>query len=662
MFPNLLDALSTQIEQSVTAMQAYVDSQLEHVSPHEILQNTALTLFVAYTSLYALRAVSDSYRFVKHQGSDGVKRKVFQAALSLPVAGGWLRNQINKDILYEKVSFVASALRAHLNHLGSGKLEAPSMSIDAIRREQQGIIHDLDEDSLARVSGHRYAFLSEEAAQYQAETSRITSFKNPLHADKKMERMYAEVLEIARDLFHGPEGDTYGVITHGGTSSIVDAVTAYRRSAEQKRSLKRNKKFNIVVPETAHWAFDKAGLGKFVEVRKCSINPETKQADLESMESLIDEDTILLVGSAPNYPYGIADDIEAIGVLGLRKNIGVHVDACLGGFYTCFMEGTKENPAPIFDFRMPGVTSISADTHKYGQAPKGSSVLLTNNEDIAKSLRWAFAGNAGGMYATPGADGSSSLARIQEILTTFKSKGRNEYKRITSGISVIRENILAKINELREHQDSIFHKIKIVGDPKLNVIAFVADDSYPLGDPINMYQVLEYMNEHKKWDLNVLQNPPGFHLCLTAVHVDSKINTCEEFVKDFAEAIEYSVKHPKSQAETKGSCGVYGAKAKISAKPIVGLFADSIFEEAAIEYTQTLYNYWPDAETLTQLCAIKIDREGLNDQQAEQLLMYEIKKIAARVVAEKDGVDVDMLLKKIQKPEFDMEDRVSAKI
>lgn len=653
MYYLLTDILANIYQQTIIAIQDTLDQELNEMPPHRIVEHTVLTLVSSYILYQIFNRAHRANSFINHHGGDGIKRLLLNTALEAPVAGNYLKKTIDEDILLAKVDFIASTLKAHLEYTGSGKLDKNPLTIDEVKREQQSIVDTINKDILAKASGQFYGSNSKEVEEYLSETSAVMSRLNPLHADtnKLMPLMYSEVIEIARDLFHGPQGGTYGVITHGGTYSIVEAVIAYSRRA---RKFIPQGDFNIVVPETAHWAFEKAGQIVGVEVRKCSIDMSSKKADVNSMRSLIDKNTILLVGSAPNYPYGIADDIDEIAKLGLDNNIGVHVDACLGGFYTCFESYDEENILPHYDFRIEGVTSLSADTHKYGQAPKGSSLLLTNDQSLANYLSYAFAGNAGGIYATLGMGGSSSLARIQEILTTMKSKGRAEYERITKGIAKIRTDILSEITNQQQRQNSIFNKITVIGEPKLNVIAFTADDSCFFQEPVNILQVLEYMNERKKWDLNVLQNPHGFHLCLTAVHVDSSINTCKVFMSDLSEALDFAIKNPITLAETKGSCGVYGTKAKI------GMLSDPILEEAAISYTHAKYNYWPDAKTLEELHAIRIKVEDATKDVAEKLVNYEIKKIAARVVAEQHNTDINILLKKIKQPDVASMEKVAA--
>ncbi|HNO46841.1 MAG TPA: aminotransferase class V-fold PLP-dependent enzyme, partial [Microthrixaceae bacterium] len=179
-------------------------------------------------------------------------------------------------------------------------------------------------------------------------------------------RFEGEIIAMALDLFHADaidDGDPVGLVTSGGTGSISHAVLAYRDHARATHGITRP---NFVKPETGHPAFDKACHLFGVELRVAPVDPATTRVDVAAMAELIDDDTIAILGSAGNYPYGTIDDIEALSDLALSRGVGLHVDGCLGGFILPFGEELGVENIPVFDFRLPGVTTISADTHKYG--------------------------------------------------------------------------------------------------------------------------------------------------------------------------------------------------------------------------------------------------------------------------------------------------------
>ena len=214
-----------------------------------------------------------------------------------------------------------------------------------------------------------------------------------------------------RDRRHGPgplsrgavTGSTPGgLVTTGGTGSILHAVLAYREHAAQRRGGSRP---NIIKPETAHPAFDKACHLFGVECRVAPVDPSSTQVDVDWVADHVDEQTVALIGSACNYGYGTIDPIDELSVeLAARRGIGLHVDACLGGFILPFGEELGYD-IPAFDFRVPGVTSISADTHKYGYALKGTSTLLFRDKDVR--------------------DGSTSSRRIGAAASTARPASRD---------------------------------------------------------------------------------------------------------------------------------------------------------------------------------------------------------------------------------------------
>ena len=195
----------------------------------------------------------------------------------------------------------------------------------------------------------------------------MTAYTNPLNPDAfpGVRKMEAEVVRMTGNLFHGDK-EMIGTMTSGGSESLILAVLAYRGYARETRGVTRP---NIVMPVTGHVAVDKAGHLLGVHVRHVPVDPVTQTPRVQEMRRACDRNTIALLVSAPQYAHGVMDPITEVAALGLRLNIPVHVDACLGGFLIVFAEKIGLGLDP-FDFRVPGVTSISADTHKFGYAPK----------------------------------------------------------------------------------------------------------------------------------------------------------------------------------------------------------------------------------------------------------------------------------------------------
>jgi len=188
-----------------------------------------------------------------------------------------------------------------------------------------------------------------------------TMWSNALHMNvfPGVCRMEAEVVSMTNDFFHGDV--PAGLITSGGTESLFMTLKVYRDWARQKRGITRP---SIVMPETAHPAFDKAAHLLHVRLIKVRVHPETYQVNPKDIAKAVTSSTVLIVVSAPTYPHGVIDPIPEVAAIGASKGIGVHVDSCLGGLLLPFMEEAGFPLPHGFDFRVPGVTSISADTHK----------------------------------------------------------------------------------------------------------------------------------------------------------------------------------------------------------------------------------------------------------------------------------------------------------
>ena len=268
----------------------------------------------------------------------------------------------------------------------------------------------------------------------------------------------------------------------------------------------------------------------------------------------------MLVGSAPQFPHGSMDNIEEIAALGLKYNIPVHVDACLGGFLIAFMADAGF-PLKPFDFRVAGVTSMSADTHKYGFAPKGSSVILYSDKKYRDYQWFSFPDWPGGIYATPTIGGSRAGGIVAACWAAMLFFGREGYINTTKEII----NTTRKITEALRNIPGI----QIVGIPDVCVVAFDSKE-------FNIYGLSDGMKA-RGWALNALQFPSCIHLCVTRPHTLPGV--ADKFITDVAEITAEIIKDPsKSKA---GSAAMYGMAASIPDRSIVedltGVFLDSLY-------------------------------------------------------------------------------------
>jgi glutamate/tyrosine decarboxylase-like PLP-dependent enzyme len=262
-----------------------------------------------------------------------------------------------------------------------------------------------------------------------------------------------------------------------------------------------------------------------VEAVKVPVGPDMR-ADVAATEAALTDRTVLVVGSAPSYPHGVIDPIEELSELARARGIGFHTDACLGGFLLPFAERLGY-AVPPFDFRLPGVSSMSADTHKYGYAAKGTSVVLYRGDELRHAQYFAHTDWPGGLYMTPTFAGSRPGALSAACWAAMTSIGVDGYlaaaRRILAAAATIRDGIAA-VDGLR-----------VLGDP-LFCIAFVTEE-----DELAIYRVLDAMTE-RGWSLNGLHRPPAVHICTTLRHAEPGV--AERFVDDLAASVAQVEREP----------------------------------------------------------------------------------------------------------------------
>jgi glutamate/tyrosine decarboxylase-like PLP-dependent enzyme len=349
-----------------------------------------------------------------------------------------------------------------------------------------------------------------------------------------------EILAMALDLLHAEavtDGTPAGLITTGGTGSILHAVLAYREYAAAHRGISRP---NFVKPETGHPAFDKACHLLGVELRTVPVVPETTLADVPAMAQRVDENTIAIMGSACNYGYGTIDPIAELGGLALERGVGLHVDGCLGGFILPFGEELGYDIAP-FDFRVPGVTSISADTHKYGYAFKGSSTLLFRDKAYRTAQYFHLVGWSGGKYMSPGIEGSRSGGLLASTWASMVQLGREGYLEHARAIFGTAE---AMKDVVRSHPE-----LRIMGSPTF-CFSFTSDE-------FDIYHVADFMRE-RGWRFNGQQYPNAIHMAVTGPQ--TKPGVVDGFAGDLAEAVDYA-KHKHAAGEEAFLGALYGGLA-----------------------------------------------------------------------------------------------------
>jgi sphinganine-1-phosphate aldolase len=343
-----------------------------------------------------------------------------------------------------------------------------------------------------------------------------------------------EIIAITLDMLHADAVTAthpVGLVTSGGTGSILHAVLAYREEGRRRQVTRPN----LVKPETGHPAFDKACHLFDVECRNAPIDRSDARVRVDEVAKLVDENTVVVVDSACNYGYGTIDPISDLGALALDRGVGLHVDACLGGFILPWGEELGY-PIPRFDFRVPGVTTISADTHKYGYGLKGTSVLAFSDKALRNGQYFALAGWSGGKYMSPGIEGSRSGGLLAATWAAMVSLGREGYLRYARQIF---ETAFAMRDVVRAHSE-----LRIIGDPTF-CFAFMSDE-------FDIYHVNDFMRG-RGWRFNGQQYPNALHIAVTRPQTQPGI--IEAFSTDLAEAVAYAHAH---QQEQPASGALYG--------------------------------------------------------------------------------------------------------
>lgn len=388
----------------------------------------------------------------------------------------------------------------------------------------------------------------------------LQSQSNPLHSDlfPSATKFEAEIVSMVAHI-HGKGSQTdnagvCGTVTSGGTESILLAMKTYRDRAREEKGIVEPE---MIVPTTAHAAFDKAS--QYFHIKQVKV-PVTGDfvADIKAVKSAINNNTIVIVGSAPCFPHGTIDPIKEMSDLALKNGIGFHTDFCLGGFVIPFAEklGYK---VPVCDFRLPGVTSMSVDTHKYGYAAKGTSLVLYRTEELRHYQFYTLTDWPGGLYFSPTLAGSRPGALSAACWAAMLNMGEEGYLKATKAIVETAEKIKQGVKEIPE--------LQLLGNP-LWILAFGSST-------LNVYEVLDQMGK-RKWNLNGLHKPACFHIALTLRHTQPGV--AERFIQDLKECVAIVKANPGSK---EGMAPVYGMAAAL---PFRGMVSDILKKYLDVVY------------------------------------------------------------------------------
>jgi sphinganine-1-phosphate aldolase len=326
------------------------------------------------------------------------------------------------------------------------------------------------------------------------------------HAFPSLAEIQSEVVANFAALVHGETAA--GFMTSGGTESCLMAVKAARERGKLERGIDAPE---MVVAESAHAAFHKGGSYFGVRVHKVPVGADYR-ADVDAMARFVNENTVLVVGSAPQYPQGVIDPIPDLAALAGSVGASMHVDACMGGFVLPFMEMNGAN-LPAWDFRVDGVTTMSADVHKLGYAPKGASIILHRNKDLRKYQTFVFDDWLGGFYASPNMQGSRPGLPMATAWAVMHKLGVDGYRRLTRVTIDTHARIVDAIRATPG--------LRVLGEPDAHLLAMASDslDVFALGDAL-----------HAKggWHLDRQAPPDSLHATVSA----GNAAVVEEFVND----------------------------------------------------------------------------------------------------------------------------------
>ena len=326
-------------------------------------------------------------------------------------------------------------------------------------------------------------------------------------------QMEKEVIAMALGLLHGPDGAA-GAITSGGTDSITMAMKTARDFARANGKPRAGQ--NIVLPRSAHLAFDKAAHLMDIDVRRVPLKADgSYEADPDPMAAAVDAATIMMVGSAPNFPHGIIDPIAALGEVAAAKGVWLHVDACVGGYFAPFarMNGVA---VPDFDFAVPAVHSISADLHKYGYCAKGASTVLFRSEALFKHMPFSMRDWSGSPMKTPTLAGTRPGGAISAAWAVMNVLGIDGYREKQGLVCATRERIQAGAQALG---------FEVLGRPLLGLIAF----RHPEAETMALYAAMRA----RGWFTSFTAEPQSLHLMLSPKHAE----VAEVYLADLGAAL-----------------------------------------------------------------------------------------------------------------------------
>jgi glutamate/tyrosine decarboxylase-like PLP-dependent enzyme len=389
----------------------------------------------------------------------------------------------------------------------------------------------------------QYAFLTRVFARYaHANVLQRDMYPSATKFEAEIVAMTATMLNGAAVAGHHPGQQVVGLVTEGGTESLIEPMLVYRERGRAERGITRPR---VIIPASAHVAIDKACHYFGIELLRAPLT-DAFTVDVDWVRDHVTPETVALVGSAGSYPYGLVDPIDDLSEIALEHDLGLHVDGCLGGFVLPWLERLGVR-VPPWDFRVPGVTSVSADTHKFGYALKGTSVLLYRDASLRRYQYFTFPDWPGGLYVSPGMAGSRSGGLIAATWAALLTTGERGYLDTAAAIHQTAQRIKAAVARQPD--------LRLFGRDQTFLVAFGAAAPSEQGG-VDIFLVNDALAA-SGWRLNPDQLPPGLHFCVT--RPNTRPGVAEEFDKDLDAAVAYAKEHHGEPARSGALYGLAGA-------------------------------------------------------------------------------------------------------
>ena len=388
-------------------------------------------------------------------------------------------------------------------------------------------------------------YLDEEHSDFLSEAYNEYSSANGLNpaAFQSLKKFETEVIRMTANLLNG-DRNVSGIITAGGTESCLLAVKTYRDLARATRGVKKPE---MILPTTAHVAWDKGAEYFNVKIRRAPLRDDYC-VDPQAVKKMINKNTVMILGSAPEYPHGMIDPIAELGEIAQAKNIPLHVDACVGGFILPFIEKLGNN-IPLWDYRVPGVTSISADIHKYGFSAKGASTITYRNIDIMKHQFFVYEDWPGGVFASPGLLGTRPGGSYSAAWAALQTIGEEGYLKLAAETLDVTRELMKGVESIPE--------LEIIAKPLASLFAYKSKSG-----EVSILAVGDQM-EKRGWHVDRQQKPEALHAMVTPRHRD----VIEKYIQDLRESVAIVKANP--ELANTGGAAMYGMIANIPMRGMV---------------------------------------------------------------------------------------------